>query len=193
MVVKMTRRRNVLGFILAMLIIHLLIFPPVHISDEYHDQFCLIRGCARQVRIYNNGRSIQESVIKTVPNCLSSYSTALLGPCPGHEWISYHGGGSRYMGGLAYYFAMEENFTFSGSNRELVSLGATYKFQFVEHIFRKLYRNNPEILKRILIYILSRYQKDRWVRFEDFVNLLTAPKQDLNALTEGLTELEKEP
>ncbi len=179
--------------VLASLVIHLWLFPAEQVSDEYHDQFCLVRGCTRKVHIYRARGISTESDVQSVPNCLSSYTTALLGPCPGHTWVSYHGGASRHMSGITYYFAMEENISFSGSGRNLVTLGMDRQFDGVRHIFQAMYKRDPKLLKRVLTYILQRYEKDRWERFDEFMDILDPPGGGWNALRAKLDELEREP
>lgn len=179
--------------VLIGLVVSLCLYPPIPISDEYHDQFCLTRGCIRKVHIYRALGTSTELEETIVPNCLASYSTAMLGPCPGHRWISYHGGYSRYMRGLAYYFSMRENASFSGSNRELVTLAMDSKFNFVRHVFQNMYKRDPDLLRRVLSYILQRLQKDRWKRYDEFMELMDPPKEDWNALRNKLNELEQEP
>lgn len=186
--------RAVVGFIvLSGLVIHLCFFPSVPYSNEYHDQFCLTRGCTRSVRIYRSEGTSTESEEKLLPNCLASYTTMTLGPCPGHRWISYHGGYTTSVTGIAAYFSMTSNVTFSGSDRELVSLGMLYKFDHVRHVFQAMAKRDPELLKRIMTYILQRYEKDRWNRFDEFMELLDPPGQSWDPLRAKLGELEQEP
>jgi len=179
--------------VLVSLVVHLWLFPPKPYSDEYHDQFCLTRGCTRSVRIYRIEGSSTESEEKMLPNSLASYTTAMLGPCPGHRWISYHGGYTQSVTGLAGYFSMKTNATFSGSSRQLITLGMRYQFDGVRHIFQGMYKRDPELLKRVLTYILQRYEKDRWDRFDEFMDLLDPPGGGWKSLRVKLDELEREP
>lgn len=62
---------------------------------------------------------------------------------------------------LGYSILNTSQFTFSGSSRQWVNLCEDSRFDFYGFIFRILDRQDRPLLKRVIEYILSRYQKDR--------------------------------
>lgn len=170
----MNKRAFFLLFLLVILILHLFLFPSVNVEERAEDQFCLNRGCTRQIKIVIRDGIKNETVLQNTENCLSSYSIPILGPCLQHDWVTYHGGGSKFRSGIEYYFTMSENSTFSGSNRNLVTLGMQYQFNFCNTLFSRMYRNDQVLLNRMLIYIFSRLKDDKWAGYNDFFELVTS-------------------
>lgn len=65
------KKRNLFGLaIIVILLLHLFVFPPVLVTEEWHDQLCLTRGCVRRVMTNSRGDSRQETEVALEQNCL---------------------------------------------------------------------------------------------------------------------------
>lgn len=183
------------GLAVVSLCTYLYFYPGTTVSDAYYDQFCISRGCCRKVRIQTFGSLTRESDISSSTHCLASYAAALLGPCPKHKWVSFHGGGEEYKTGIAYFLLPTSQFSCSGSPRENVNLCEDTRFDCYEQNFRRLFKRDRLLLKRVLRYIFSRYQKDRWSGLDKFKDLLADSDlaNGIENLRRGLARLEKEP